>query len=76
VRLLALEEKRREVRKHFRLLHHSNKFGEGLRWGFEDRGCFVKVEDGSLLVGPRALVTDAERDCIREHGDELVAIVR
>ena len=46
-----------------------------LLWSFENRGCVVKVDAGSLLVGPRALITDAERGQIREHRDELLALV-
>ena len=42
---------------------------------FESRGCTVKVEEGSLLVGPKWLITNAERDRIRLHKAELLALV-
>ncbi len=48
-----------------------------LLWDFEDRGCIVRRdEDGSLVVGPRRLITDADRDRIRAHRDELLHLVR
>ena len=46
-----------------------------LLWAFEDRGCTVKVEAGALLIGPRSRITDEEREQIREHRDELLAVV-
>ena len=46
-----------------------------LLWAFEDRGCTVKRDAGDLLVGPRGLVTDDEREQIRAHRQELLALV-
>ena len=46
-----------------------------LLWAFEDRGCTVKQDAGDLLVGPRGLVTDDEREQIRAHRQELLALV-
>ncbi|MBI2834770.1 MAG: hypothetical protein HYX76_10145 [Acidobacteria bacterium] len=49
-----------------------------LAWRLEDRGCFLRVADDGvgLLVGPRRLVTDIDRQCIRVYRDELIALVR
>jgi hypothetical protein len=46
-----------------------------LLWAFEFRGCTVKRDDDVLLVGPRGLVTDAEREQIKTHRQELLALV-
>jgi hypothetical protein len=47
-----------------------------LLWGFEDRGCIVRTLDGSTLqVGPRHLISDEERERIRQYKPELLALV-
>jgi hypothetical protein len=47
-----------------------------LLWAFEHRGCTLKrAEDGSLFVGPRHQITRADLERIREHRDELLALV-
>lgn len=47
-----------------------------LLWAFEDRGCVIrKTDDGALEVGPRRLITDAERERIGLHKAELLALV-
>jgi hypothetical protein len=49
-----------------------------LAWQLEDRGCYLRVApDGiGLLVGPRSLFTEADRAQIREHREQLLALVR
>ncbi|MDQ3347582.1 MAG: hypothetical protein M3545_06405 [Acidobacteriota bacterium] len=47
-----------------------------LLWAFEERGCIVRCDGDQLLVGPRQLITDHERVSIRQHRDELVALVK
>jgi hypothetical protein len=49
-----------------------------LVWELEERCCYVDVaSDGvGLLVGPRALITEADRVNIRTHRAELLSIVR
>ena len=48
-----------------------------LAWALEDRGLTLRLaEDGRLLIGPRRLLTGADRDAIRDHREMLVAIVR
>jgi len=47
-----------------------------LLWAMEDRGCVVRrASDGSLQVGPRRLLTDAERERIRRHKGELLMLM-
>jgi hypothetical protein len=47
-----------------------------LLWAFENRGCVVRrEEDGSLFIGPRDQITAADAARIREHRDELLALV-
>jgi hypothetical protein len=47
-----------------------------LLWAFENRGCIVRCEDdGPLFVGPRNQLTEVDVERIREHRDELVALV-
>ena len=40
-----------------------------------DRGLHLRVDDGRLVVGPRRLLTDVDDRAIRQHRDELVALV-
>jgi hypothetical protein len=49
-----------------------------LLWSFQERGCIVRLaaDDCSMLqVGPRQLITDAERERIRELKPELLTLV-
>ena len=47
-----------------------------LAWALEGRGLTFRVaEDGRLLIGPRHLLTPADREAIRAHRDELVVLV-
>jgi hypothetical protein len=47
-----------------------------LLWDFEARGCIVRCEpDGALFVGPRLALTDDDAAAIRQHRDELIALV-
>jgi hypothetical protein len=47
-----------------------------LAWALEHRGCVLKcADDGSLFVGPRNQITPADVERIREHRDELLALV-
>jgi hypothetical protein len=47
-----------------------------LLWALEDRGCVLRRNaDGSLFVGPRALVDGDELDRIRRHKAELLALL-
>ena len=47
-----------------------------LLWALEDRGCTVQADGGNLLVGPRHLLTEAERARVRQHKPELLALVQ
>jgi hypothetical protein len=48
-----------------------------LLWALEDRRLTIRLDDdGGLLVGPRTRLTNADRAAIRQHRDELVALVR
>jgi hypothetical protein len=46
-------------------------------WALESRGLEVTLEAGGLVlaVGPRALITEDDREKIRAHRDELLALV-
>ena len=46
-----------------------------LLWEFESRKCIVRREGEALVVGPRGLITDVERDRIRQHKNELLALI-
>ena len=47
-----------------------------LLWDFEHRGCVVRRgDDGMLEVGPGRLLSDVDREHIRQHRDELLALV-
>ena len=46
-----------------------------LAWDLEDRGLHMTVLDDRLIVGPRELLTDADRDLIRRWKLHLMAIV-
>ena len=48
-----------------------------LLWQLEERALIIRLDpDGSLRVGPRCQLTDADRAAIREHRDALVALLR
>jgi hypothetical protein len=47
-----------------------------LLWELETRGLSVRIDGDGLTVGPRRLLTDEDRSAIREHRDELKALVR
>ena len=46
-----------------------------LAWALEERGLHMGVLDDLLTVGPRELLTDADRDLIRRWKPHLLAIV-
>ncbi len=45
-----------------------------LGWGLEARGVTLRLDADGLAVGPSRLLTDADRDGIREHRAELLAL--
>jgi hypothetical protein len=45
-------------------------------WTLEARGVSLRIDEDRLAVGPRELLTDADRAAIRAHRDELLALVR
>lgn len=48
-----------------------------LAWNLEDRGCRFSLSDsGRLLVSPRHLLTDADRDGLRKWRDHLVMLLQ
>lgn len=48
-----------------------------LVWDLEERGFHVRLaEDGGLLVGPRSRLTPADDRAIRQHRNDLLALVR
>lgn len=47
-----------------------------LLWQLEDRGLSIRSDGDGLAVGPRDLLSDADRDLIRQHRDDLCALVR
>jgi hypothetical protein len=47
-----------------------------LLWVLEARGCTVRqAEDGALYAGPRHLIADSEREAIRQHKADLLALI-
>jgi hypothetical protein len=46
-----------------------------LGWRLEARGVTLRLDGAELAVGPRRLLTDADRAEIRRHRAELVALV-
>jgi hypothetical protein len=46
-----------------------------LAWDLEARGFHLRAVDDLLTVGPRDLLTDADRDLIRRWKPHLLAIV-
>lgn len=47
-----------------------------LLWRLEDRRCIVRLDGDQLLIGPRHQLTADDRDGIRQHRDQLIALVR
>jgi hypothetical protein len=47
-----------------------------LLWDLEARGFTLLVDDDGLIVRPRARITPADDRAIRQHRDELIALVR
>jgi hypothetical protein len=47
-----------------------------LLWDLEARNCIIRLDGGQLLIGPRTILTDGDRAGIRQHRDELIALVR
>jgi hypothetical protein len=47
-----------------------------LLWQLEDRGLHVRRDGDGLAVGPRDHLTDDDRHAIRQHRDELLALVK
>jgi hypothetical protein len=45
-------------------------------WDLEDRGLQLAADGDRLLVGPRGLLTDADRENIRRWQRHLIEIVR
>jgi hypothetical protein len=46
-------------------------------WDLEGRGFYVRLaDDGGLLVSPKREITPADDQAIRQHRDELVALVK
>jgi hypothetical protein len=46
-----------------------------LAWSLEDRGVVLSVRDGELLVGPRHLLTEVDREGLRRWRYHIMAIV-
>ena len=46
-----------------------------LLWRLEARGLNLEREGDQLAVGPRQLLTDADRRGIRDHRDELLLLI-
>jgi hypothetical protein len=48
-----------------------------LAWDLEGRGCSVTVEPGDVLrVGPRALLTDRDREAIKTWKPALIELTK
>lgn len=47
-----------------------------LLWDLEDRGFAIAVVDGGLRVRPRSQITAADDAAIRQHRDELIALIQ
>ena len=45
-------------------------------WNLEDRQFLLSVDGDSLLVQPQASITVADDAAIRQHRNELIALVR
>jgi hypothetical protein len=50
---------------------------EALRlvWTLEERGCVLRVDADQLFAGPRAVLTDDDRQAIRRWRDDLIRLV-
>ena len=46
-----------------------------LLWTLEERGLCIARDGEQLAVSPRSMLTDTDRGSIREHRDELMALV-
>jgi hypothetical protein len=44
-------------------------------WSLEDRGCRFRVDGDGLVVGPPALLTEADRDAIRQWREHIKALI-
>ena len=45
-------------------------------WGLEGRGCRIRVdEDGTLVIGPRSALSDADRSEIKANRTDLLSLV-
>jgi hypothetical protein len=44
-------------------------------WSLESRGLRVTLKGDALAVGPRDLITAADREAIRQYGCHLQAVV-
>ena len=47
-----------------------------LLWRLEDDGMVVRLDGERLQVGPTDRLTDSDDEAIRQHRNELVALVR
>ena len=47
-----------------------------LLWDLEARGFSIVVDDDGLIVRPRAQITPADDQAIRQHRDELISLVQ
>jgi hypothetical protein len=47
-----------------------------LLWRLENNGFTVRLDNGSLVVSPRSQLTADDDRVIRQHRDQLVALVR
>jgi hypothetical protein len=47
-----------------------------LLWDLEARGFTLLLDDDGLMVRPRTQITPADDKAIRQHRDELIALVK
>jgi hypothetical protein len=46
-----------------------------LAWELEERGCRFELEGETLIISPRRLLTDADREAIKAWKPDLVRII-